>query len=268
MALVSALIEGLRAPFPLLLFDWLPSPQEKARAERIAAGLEAPPRERGGGRGRGRGRGGGPSDFSARGGRGRGGLGRGGCSGGAISGAGGEGGAEQGLRAQGETEVDAEKRAEGEPPAAKRLKMSEAGRDGGRDDINDDKIEEEDEEDDEDDGAPEEMAAKPPKGVDSPPSTSIEAEGEASSLTPPLGAQPADRPEQLDSNVPGSAAGQGEEGGGGGGGPAPKRFQVVCRHWRKGNCALGDADCPYLHHVCAPSIFGVAVSLFRMKSLA
>ncbi|GEM06109.1 zinc finger, CCCH-type protein [Rhodotorula toruloides] len=30
-----------------------------------------------------------------------------------------------------------------------------------------------------------------------------------------------------------------------------KRFQVVCRHWRKGNCALGDDACPYLHEIPA-----------------
>ena len=162
------------------------------------------------------------------------------------------------MRAQGETEMGAEKAEDG-PPAAKRLKMNEAGRDGGRDDNNDDNITEEDEDnnikveeddDDEDDGAPEEMAAKPSTAVASLPTRPVKAEGEASSSAPPLGAHPADRPEQLDSNVAGSAAGQGEEeGGGGGGGPAPKRFQVVCRHWRKGNCALGDAECPYLHHV-------------------
>lgn len=28
-----------------------------------------------------------------------------------------------------------------------------------------------------------------------------------------------------------------------------KRFQVVCKHWRAGQCGLGDEDCPYLHSV-------------------
>jgi len=42
-----------------------------------------------------------------------------------------------------------------------------------------------------------------------------------------------------------------------------KRFQVVCHHWRRGNCGLGD-DCPYLHEVrplsLSPSLLSTSTS--------
>ncbi|GAA5922949.1 uncharacterized protein JCM15063_003478 [Sporobolomyces koalae] len=33
--------------------------------------------------------------------------------------------------------------------------------------------------------------------------------------------------------------------------PTAKQYQVVCRHWRRGQCALGDSKCPYLHTIPA-----------------
>ncbi|GAA5950329.1 hypothetical protein JCM3765_004508 [Sporobolomyces pararoseus] len=191
--------------------------KEKAREERIKAGLEEAPRVRGAGRGRGRGRCG-MMESSGRGG------GRGGYSSGS-----------QVRGRESETKTD-----EAEEPAKKKLKTgqdhsgsssssSDSSSDSGSDldsDAEDDGPEtipavskealkallgdeaEEDDDNDEDaddDEPVEEQSSKP-------------AEGD---LIP----------------APDSAP------------PSTKRFQVVCRHWRKGNCALGDAECPYLHSI-------------------
>ncbi|GAA5856213.1 hypothetical protein JCM8547_000822 [Rhodosporidiobolus lusitaniae] len=169
--------------------------KETARAARVAAGLEAPPRERGG-RGRGRGRGGA---------------------------AGGRGGYGAGVR------EEYAPTAEREEPAVKRLKAEDGAAVGKKVGVEDeasgsssdsdsssssgssledeaDALSQEDEED-EDDGPPEEASTKVEKGE--------AAEGEEEKKEP------------------------------------EKRFQVVCRHWRKGTCQLGDEKCPYLHHVPA-----------------
>ncbi|GAA5861413.1 hypothetical protein JCM3774_000241 [Rhodotorula dairenensis] len=213
--------------------------KEKARAERIAAGLEAPPRERGG-RGRGRGRGGG-SDFGTRG-RGR---GRGGSFGSGSVG-------DQGYdRAPG---VDSTEAQNGEP-AAKRTKRTDDGGDaadgahlsGSDNDDNDD-------DDDDDDGAPEEMAAKPAPvgpGPSAPSSRDGEAITTSTDRPPRLGEDAPPRPTGLidDVEAHGPALATSAAGEGAGGPSAQKRFQVVCRHWRKGNCALGDDECPYLHYL-------------------
>ncbi|GAA5981164.1 hypothetical protein JCM10908_004004 [Rhodotorula pacifica] len=205
--------------------------KEKARAERIAAGLEAPPRERGSGRGRGRGRGGAVADRDRGGARGA--YGR-------------EEHREAGTTAAGEG-------AEGEP-AAKRVKIEEEGaadlkrsiegEDAGtsaREDAGSDADAEGDDDDDDDDGAPEEMAAKPARVADLPAdnnntadSLSVTKEGEQGALS--------NEPAPPSTNA-------GEDGGADPETAAQKRFQVVCRHWRKGNCALGEVECPYLHHL-------------------
>ncbi|BGP36439.1 hypothetical protein JCM10450v2_000339 [Rhodotorula kratochvilovae] len=174
--------------------------KERARAERVAAGLEAPPRERGG-RGRGRGRG-----MSEARGRGRGRGGRGGAVG------------DRGW--DGAMEV-----AEGEPPAKKaRLEGEADGASGssssGSDSDSDDS--------DGEDGPPEEASTRVAPAE-------LAGEGDASDEDEEDAGEP---PEAQDAT--GDAAG--------GEGAPQKRFQVVCRHWRRGNCGLGD-ECPYLHEL-------------------
>lgn len=89
------------------------------------------------------------------------------------------------------------------------------------------------ESDEEGDDAPEEVGTRfPPKPV----------EQDVSAAEP--GALDGATAERLDPSTSAPAAGNAE-----GSTEPQKRFQVVCRHWRRGNCALGDADCPYLHHV-------------------
>ncbi|KAJ8297139.1 Nuclear fragile X mental retardation-interacting protein 1 [Rhodotorula toruloides] len=183
--------------------------KEKARAERIAAGLEAPPRERGG-RGRGRGRG----QAEPRG-RGRGRGGRGGFVGG---------------REGGEAQQDEEDKAD--EPARKRVKLemeeeTAEVKTSVQTDVSDGS-----DSDDEDDGPPEEATTKI-EAMDA------EMHDEEVVKERGAGAEQVGEEEFVDTSAEGAAA------------EAPKnRFQVVCRHWRKGNCALGD-DCPYLHEIPA-----------------
>ncbi|BGP12473.1 hypothetical protein JCM10213_006960 [Rhodosporidiobolus nylandii] len=182
--------------------------KEKARAERVAAGLEAPPRERGAGRGRGRGRGQ-ASDF---GGRGRGRGGRGGFVGGS-----------HGAPPE-----------EGDEPAAKRLKIEDGVKQddsgsGSSSDSSDLSSSGSDDEDSDDDGPPEEEASSRRRG----------------SLD---GLKGEDEDEEDEGP---EAQGVKKEEGGEEKAEPEKRFQVVCRHWRKGQCQLGDEKCPYLHHIPA-----------------
>ncbi|GAA5892104.1 hypothetical protein JCM6882_005696 [Rhodosporidiobolus microsporus] len=189
--------------------------KEKAREQRVAAGLEAPPRERGG---RGRGRGRGQADFGGRGrGQGRGGA-RGGYGGARDPRVGGE---EEGERAakrfKGENgEGEKVRKAEGEVSSSDDSDSddSSSGSNSSSDSDSDDS-----DDGDSDDGPPEEESTAK-AGADA------EGEGER----------------------------DGAEGGGAkdeGGGKPKKQFQVVCRHWRKGQCALGDEKCPYLHEIPA-----------------
>ncbi|GAA5997299.1 uncharacterized protein JCM10292_000161 [Rhodotorula paludigena] len=182
--------------------------KEKARAERVAAGLEAPPRERGGrGRGRGRGQADMRGGFAARG-RGRGGYG------GSV-----------GRDGEGE-------------PAMKRAKVDESSgsssdsSDSSEDDSSgSDSDEASEEEDDDDAGPPEEASTKRADPA---------VAGVEGGVDKTADGYEAGRP------VPGDAEGEG---------PGPqKRFQVVCRHWRRGNCSLGDELCPYLHELRANAL--------------
>ncbi|GAA6020214.1 hypothetical protein JCM10207_004374 [Rhodosporidiobolus poonsookiae] len=182
--------------------------KEKARAERVAAGLEAPPRERGA---RGRGRGRGQSDFGARG------LGRGGRGGfvGDRSAHGGDG--------------------EGEP-VAKRFKGEEgaaSSSSGSSDSEDSDSSGSSSDDSDDDDGPSEEIGSK----------AAVEA-----------GEHDEDEEEDEDDEGPeaeGVKKKEGAEEKHDAENEPPKRFQVVCRHWRSGKCALGDEKCPYLHHLPA-----------------
>ncbi|GAA6046507.1 hypothetical protein JCM3770_006183 [Rhodotorula araucariae] len=174
--------------------------KERARAERVAAGLEAPPRERGA-RGRGRGIGRGQSDARGRG-RGR----------------GGHGGAVEDRRWGGA--VDA---AAGEPPAKKARLEDVAGGSSSSGSGSSEEDESEDD-DDEDDGPPEEASTRGALGP-------LVGEGDAH-----------DEEEEGVEELPATEDAPGPSGA------SQKRFQVVCRHWRRGNCGLGD-DCPYLHEL-------------------
>ncbi|GAA6013312.1 hypothetical protein JCM11491_006350 [Sporobolomyces phaffii] len=176
--------------------------KEKARAERIKAGLEEAPRERGSGargRGRGRGRGGGY---------------------GAGSGPGREREADEPARKKLKTE-QGPSRSSSPSGSSSSSSSSSSGSDGEED--SDDEVskealkallgkEAEDDEDDEgsdaDDGPVEEASSRPPGA------TAEEPPSDPTSAT-------------------------------------KKQFQVVCRHWRKGQCALGDTACPYLHTIPA-----------------
>ncbi|GAA5837441.1 hypothetical protein JCM9279_005690 [Rhodotorula babjevae] len=198
--------------------------KERARAQRVAAGLEAPPRERNGARGRGRGRG--QADSRGRG-RGRGGFGGG--EGGRDAGWGGEAGGPARAAEEGARE---EERARQEPPA-KRARVDGPARtaavaveddqrsvspaEDGDGTVSEGSADEEEE----DDGPPEEASAKVAVGNDAVDEDAVDAEE-------------------------GDAKGPVE--GGEGGEVRQKRFQVVCHHWRRGNCGLGD-DCPYLHEI-------------------
>ncbi|KPV78213.1 uncharacterized protein RHOBADRAFT_50707 [Rhodotorula graminis WP1] len=193
--------------------------KERARAQRVAAGLEAPPRERNGARGRGRGRGG-PTDSRGRG-RGRGGFGggEGGRDGGWGAGEAGEGGPAPAGEEQGRDEPPV-KRARVDGPAAATVgdeqPDSSSDEDGGQE-----ASEGSADEDEEDDGPPEQASAK-------------EALGDVA-----VGEETMD--------VEDGSAGAPVDGEASGAAPQ-KRFQVVCHHWRRGNCGLGD-DCPYLHEI-------------------
>ncbi|GAA6022032.1 hypothetical protein JCM8202_004384 [Rhodotorula sphaerocarpa] len=183
--------------------------KEKARAQRVAAGLEAPPRERGA-RGRGRGRGGSHADFGA--------PGRGHVRGRDVQA---DGGAEQGQ--------------DGEEPAAKKLKNEVGSTDAAvvAAQAETEGAASSSESDEEGDDAPEEVGTRfPTKPV----------EQDVSAAEP--SALDGATAERLDPSTSAPAAGNAE-----GSTEPQKRFQVVCRHWRRGNCALGDADCPYLHHL-------------------
>jgi len=175
--------------------------KEKAREERVKAGLEAPPRERG-----------------ARGGRGRGGMdarGRG-------RGRGAYGGENRGTIRERDDSIKVEE------PVKKKVKVEDQGEgsdsgsssDEGSDEeggpesiatskealkalLGDDASDDDDDEDEEGDEGVEEVSSKPTAATET-------TESEPTSH---------------------------------------KQYQVVCRHWRKGHCALGDAECPYLHTV-------------------
>jgi len=173
--------------------------KEKAREERVKAGLEAPPRERG-----------------ARGGRGRGGMdarGRG-------RGRGAYGGENRGMTREREepSKVD-------EPPKKKvKLDEGEEGSESGSSS----------EEDSGEEGGPESIATskealKALLGDDASDDDDEEANEDV---------------EEVSSKPSGSAAETTESEP-----TSHKQFQVVCRHWRKGHCALGDAECPYIHTV-------------------
>ncbi|BGP28575.1 hypothetical protein JCM10296v2_000311 [Rhodotorula toruloides] len=183
--------------------------KEKARAERIAAGLEAPPRERGS---RGRGRGRGQADLRGRG-RGRG--GRGGFV----------GGREGGEAQQGEAD-------KADEPARKRVKMGNEGETADAKTAVQTEDPDEADSDDSDDGPPEQATTQvEAMDAEMDDDETVEEEG--------TGAEQAGE-EELVQTLTEDAASE-----------APrKRFQVVCRHWRKGSCALGD-DCPYLHEIPA-----------------
>ncbi|GAA5898973.1 zinc finger CCCH domain-containing nuclear FMR1 interacting 1 family protein [Sporobolomyces salmoneus] len=187
--------------------------KEKARDERIKAGLEEAPRERGAGRGRGRGRGGAMDSYGSRG-RGRGGYG-------------------SNPQVRGREPDDRV-----EEPARKKLKTqdgveSSSGSSSGSDSDSDS------DDSDEDEG-PESISTVSKEALKA--LLGDEAEGdddddvdgeddavEEQSSKPPTNGDPA-------SSAQNSTSTQ-------------KQFQVVCRHWRKGNCALGDAACPYLHTI-------------------
>ncbi|PRQ76974.1 hypothetical protein AAT19DRAFT_12392 [Rhodotorula toruloides] len=191
--------------------------KEKARAERIAAGLEAPPRERGG---RGRGRGRGLADVRGRG-RGRGGRG------GFVDG-------REGAEAPQDEEAKANE------PARKRVKLEEEGetaevKPSAQKAVHESPSVTDDSDgsdsDDEDDGPPEEATTKV---------EAMDAEMDDDEAVDEGGAGTEQVGEEENVDAPAEDAGA----------EAPKkRFQVVCRHWRKGNCALGDDACPYLHEV-------------------
>lgn len=196
----------------------------------MAAGLEAPPRERGGGRGRGRG------------GRGRAGAGFGHTDFTARDPAGTHGRPrdlpEDAPPAAGST-------VEADEPAPKRVKLEDgsaavaaqpAVRKYGDDRDYDDASADEDEDED---GAPEEASAKPDAAMSRVSPESADQAPPTASVSDQLARQP-DGAAASDVPVPAEASSTGEQ---------QKRFQVVCRHWRRGNCALGDAECPYLHHV-------------------
>ncbi|GAA5828197.1 hypothetical protein JCM11251_002631 [Rhodosporidiobolus azoricus] len=197
--------------------------KEKAREQRVAAGLEAPPRERGG---RGRGRGRGQGDFGA----GRGG-GRGQGRGGARGGYGGardagyasrEGAEEEGARAAKRFKVNGEDgKAKGEMKSLDGLSSDSSSSDSSSDSDSDD------DDDDSDDGPPEEE-------------TTAKAESETGD------GEGEDGPQLEVVKDAGGEAGAEDlvE-------KPKKQFQVVCRHWRKGTCQLGDSKCPYLHEIPA-----------------
>ncbi|GAA5972669.1 hypothetical protein JCM11641_002966 [Rhodosporidiobolus odoratus] len=194
--------------------------KEKARAERIAAGLEAPPRERGG---RGRGRGRGQADF---GGRGRGRGGRGG-----YVGNGREGGAEEpaAKRWKGEEDKFEKVKQEGDQPSSTASEGSDSDSSSGLSLSDEDSGEN-------DDGPPEEGSSKREKAA-------LCGEGEDEEHEEDD--ENDDGPEE-EGTKQGATGEQGEAAG-----EPKKQFQVVCRHWRKGNCGLGDEKCPYLHHIPA-----------------
>lgn len=183
----------------------LTTSQEAARAERIAAGLEQPPRA---------GRGGGRGGRGARGGRG----GRGGGRG-AIS----------------------------EPPAKRAKVASGSGSSSDSDSDSDSDSSDGDSDSEDDDGPPVAVSAKlevPPMFEGAAP-----ASGEGRVTKPTPAGKPTIHPSRLrpegevEGDGPGDGVVQDES-------EARKRFQVVCRHWRAGECGLG-AECPYLHSVRA-----------------
>ncbi|KAM0752992.1 hypothetical protein T439DRAFT_323604 [Meredithblackwellia eburnea MCA 4105] len=166
--------------------------KEKLRAERIAAGLEAPSWR--GGRG------------GARGGRSRG-KGRDREWGQPLG----------GERTAKRIKLDsADNEASSSDSSSSSSDSDSSDSDSGSEDI--------DEVDDEDDGPPEEVSSSKPVA-------------EESSRAP---GKPVIHPSRLlaeDANSDTTATPSSTQ---------PKRFQVVCKHWRKGQCNLGE-NCPYLH---------------------
>ncbi|GAA5861362.1 hypothetical protein JCM1840_005344 [Sporobolomyces johnsonii] len=178
--------------------------KEKQRAERVAAGLEAPPRDRSS---RGRGRGGARGDYGSARGRGRG-------RGGAWAGRG-----------------DAAAPGETDEREAKRVKLDASDSDSSSSSSTSSGS---DSEEDEDDGPPEIASSKEALAalLGDAAGAELEAEGdEDETATVASEEQSVKAEEEREA--------------------AKKQFQVVCRHWRKGNCALGDDKCPYLHSLPA-----------------
>lgn len=190
--------------------------KEKARDARVKAGLEEAPRVRGGAQRGGRGRGrGGAFDSSTRG-----------------SGRGGYGGVRQRTDERGEGE-------NGEEPAQKKLKTNDGSSSASSSDSSSSSDSDDDSGNDSDEG---------PEAIST---VSKEA------LKALLGDEAAEEEDDDEQD-------EGEDGPVEESSSKPavdstdlattesttkKAFQVVCRHWRKGNCALGDAACPYLHTV-------------------
>ena len=204
--------------------------KEKAREERIKAGLEEAPRVRGAGRGRGRGRGGMMDSSSGRGG------GRGGYSSGS-----------QVRERETETRMD-----EAEEPAKKKLKTEQdhSSASSSASDSSSGSGSDLDSEEEENDDGPEAIPAVSKEalkallgdeaGEDEDDESDVDVDA-------PVEEQ-SSKPTEGNSATPASDSAQ----------PPTKRFQVVCRHWRKGNCALGDVECPYLHSVRSLSLFALS----------
>ncbi|GAA5993297.1 hypothetical protein JCM5350_005083 [Sporobolomyces pararoseus] len=195
--------------------------KEKAREERIKAGLEEAPRVRGAGRGRGRGRGGMMDSSSGRGG------GRGGYSSGS-----------QVRERETETRTD-----EAEEPAKKKLKTEQdhSSAASSASDSSSGSGSDLDSEEEENDDGPEAIPAvskealKALLGDEAGEDEDDESDVDEDEPVEELSSKPAEG----NSATPASDSAQ----------PPTKRYQVVCRHWRKGNCALGDVECPYLHSI-------------------
>lgn len=199
--------------------------KEKAREERIKAGLEEAPRERGAGRGRGRGRGGVTVDSHGRG-RGRGGYGMGG----------------QARPRESDASYDA-----AQEPAQKRFKTQATG--SGSSSSSSDSGSSESSSDDSDDEGPEAISTVSEEALKALLGDEVDASDDDQEQKGR--SEDGDRVEEQSSKPTGDSASVTDDAADAT--ATHKQYQVVCRHWRKGTCALGDAACPYLHTVSRTS---------------
>ncbi|GAA6059382.1 hypothetical protein JCM10212_003280 [Sporobolomyces blumeae] len=198
--------------------------KERQREERVKAGLEAPPRERNAGRGRGRG---GRGDFGGdHGGRGGGarGLGRG-----AMGGHGGEGRDNGSKRAMGD-----EARMEGPEQKKAKVDATEGPAKVDADESGDSTSSDSSELSSSDSESDDASVAGPEDVDDDAAEDGDEGDSDGEPVEEMSTKRNAELPNGGNDSVTASPT---------------KQFQVVCRQWRKGTCALGDAQCPYLHTI-------------------